>query len=36
MNDLIKIARKYPDSFIYFSEAGGVWGNFRWKKNDPV
>jgi uncharacterized membrane-anchored protein YitT (DUF2179 family) len=36
MNDLIKIARKYPDSFIYFSEAGGVWGNFRWHKHDPV
>ena len=36
MNDLIKISRKYPDSFIYFSEASGVWGNFRWHKHDPV
>lgn len=36
MNDLIKISRKYPDSFIYFSEASGVWGNFRWNKYDPV
>lgn len=34
MDDLIKLARKHPDSFIYFSEVNGVWGNFRWKKTD--
>lgn len=34
MDELIKLARKYPDSFMYFSEVSGVWGNFRWNKSD--
>lgn len=34
MNDLIKISKKHPNSFIYFSEVNGVWGNFRWNKSD--
>lgn len=34
MNDLIKLSRKHPNSFIYFSEVNGVWGNFRWNKSD--
>lgn len=36
MNDLIKLSRKYPGSFIYFSDVSGVWGNFRWNKWDKV
>ena len=36
MDDLIKLSRKYPNSFIYFSEVNGVWGNFRWNKTDAV
>ena len=36
MDDLIKLSRKYPNSFIYFSEVNGVWGNFRWNKTDEV
>ncbi len=36
MNDLIKLSRKHPNSFIYFSEVNGVWGNFRWNKTDAV
>lgn len=36
MDDLIKLSRKYPGSFIYFSEVNGVWGNFRWNKTDEV
>ena len=36
MNDLIKLAQKHPDSFVYFSDVNGVWGNFRWKKTDAV
>lgn len=36
MNDLIKLSRKHPNSFIYFSEVNGVWGNFRWNKTDVV
>ena len=36
MNDLIKLTRKYPNSFVYFSDVSGVWGNFRWNKYDAV
>lgn len=36
MNDLIKLSRKHPNSFIYFNEVNGVWGNFRWNKTDAV
>ncbi len=36
MNDLIKISKNHPNSFIYFSEVNGVWGNFRWNKTDEV
>lgn len=36
MDDLIKLSRKYPNSFVYFSEVNGVWGNFRWNKSDAV
>ncbi len=36
MNDLIKLARKHPNSFIYFNEVNGVWGNFRWNKSDEA
>ena len=36
MGDLIKLARKHPNSFIYFSDVNGVWGNFRWNKTDAV
>lgn len=36
MNELIKLAQKHKDSFVYFSEVNGVWGNFRWKKTDAV
>ncbi len=36
MNDLIKISRRYPGCFIYYSEAAGVWGNFRWNRFDEL
>ena len=36
MDDLIKLSKKYPNSFMYFSEVTGVWGNFRWHKHDAV
>ncbi len=36
MNELIKISKRHPNSFIYFSEVNGVWGNFRWNKTDEV
>ena len=36
MNDLIKLSRQYPSSFIYFDDVTGVWGNFRWNKSDEI
>ncbi len=36
MNELIKLARKHTDSFIYFGDVSGVQGNFRWNKTDAV
>ncbi len=36
MNDLIKLAKKHKDSFIYFGDVSGVQGNFRWNKTDAV
>lgn len=34
MNELIKISKKYEDTFLYFGDATGVWGNFRWNRRD--
>ena len=36
MNELIKISRRYPGCFIYYGEASGVWGNFRWNRFDEL
>ncbi len=36
MNDLIKLSKKYNNTFLYFGDAGGVWGNFRWNRFDTV
>lgn len=36
MNELIKISQRYPGCFIYYSEASGVWGNFRWNRFDEL
>ncbi|MBQ6795864.1 MAG: YitT family protein [Clostridia bacterium] len=36
MNDLIKLSKKYSNTFLYFGDATGVWGNFRWNKTDEV
>lgn len=32
--DFLNILKKYPDTFVYYSEVTGVWGNFRRDKND--
>ncbi|MBQ8308486.1 MAG: YitT family protein [Clostridia bacterium] len=32
--EFIKIIKKYPDAFVYYSDVKGVYGNFRWKKDD--
>lgn len=36
MNELIKLSKKYNNTFLYFGDATGVWGNFRWNKTDAV
>ncbi len=36
MNELNRLARKYPGSFVYYSPVTGVLGNFRWKKDDAA
>lgn len=34
MNELTKIVRNYPGTFVYFGTANTVLGNFRWNKDD--
>lgn len=34
--EFLKIIKKYPDTFVYYSEVTGVKGNFRWFKDDAV
>ncbi len=36
MNELMQISQKYPQTFIFYNDINGVWGNFRWNKSDPV
>ena len=36
LNELMQISRKYPNTFIYYDNVNGVWGNFRWNKFDAV
>ena len=36
MKDLMKLSKKYPETFIFYNDVNGVWGNFRWNKSDPV
>ncbi len=32
--ELLKIVKKYPNTFVYYSDVSGVSGNFRWLKDD--
>lgn len=32
----LQIMRKYPDTFVYYSDVKGVNGNFRWRKDDAA
>ncbi len=34
--EFLKIIKKHPDTFVYYSEVTGVKGNFRWFKDDAV
>ena len=32
--EFLKLVKKYPNTFVYYSDVKGVNGNFRWQKND--
>lgn len=32
----LEIIRRHPDTFAYYGELMGVYGNFRWRKDDEV
>ncbi len=34
--ELLKMCKKYPGSFVYYSSVEGVQGNFRWRRDDEV
>jgi uncharacterized membrane-anchored protein YitT (DUF2179 family) len=36
MKDLLNMTRNHPNTFVYFNDVNGVWGNFRWKRTDAV
>ncbi len=36
ISELEGLVKKYPNTFVYYSEVLGVKGNFRWRKDDAV
>ncbi len=36
LSDLFNLVKKYPDTFVYYTEAQGVYGNFRRFKDEDV
>ncbi len=34
--EFMEMMKKYPDTFVYYSDVKGVKGNFRWLKDDEV
>lgn len=34
MPEFMEMIKKYPDTFVYYSDVKGVRGNFRWNKDD--
>ncbi len=34
--ELSKMIKRYPNTFMYYSDVAGVTGNFRWRKEDQV
>ena len=34
--EFLNILKKYPDTFVYYSEVTGVWGNFRRLRDEEV
>lgn len=36
ISEFLEIVKKYPNTFVYYSEVAGVNGNFRWMKDDEA
>lgn len=36
ISELFNLLKKYPDTFVYYTEVHGVRGNFRWLKDEEV
>ena len=36
IGEFLNIIKKYPDTFVYYSDVAGVNGNFRWFKGDEA
>ena len=34
ISELIRMAKAHKETFVYFTPASGVWGNFRWRKDE--
>lgn len=34
--EFLKLVKKYPDTFVYYTDVSGVKGNFRWRKDDEA
>ncbi len=34
--EFLKLLKKYPDTFVYYTDVTGVNGNFRWRKEDKA
>lgn len=34
--DFLKLIKKYPDTFVYYTDVTGVSGNFRWCKDEQA
>ncbi len=34
--EFLKIVKKYPNTFVYYTNVAGVNGNFRWRKDDEA
>ena len=36
VGEFLKIVKKHPGTFVYYSNVSGVYGNFRWKENEEI
>ena len=36
LGEIVKLSKKYPNTFIYYNEVCGVYGKFRKHREDPL